>query len=123
MFAAPQTAPATHAGGLGGLGEVTLALLLVLGAIFALAWVLKRVRGFNSRVGSSLEVIANVPLGQKERAVLLRVGPTQLLLGVAPGRVATLYVLPEPLEPPREAAASAAQAAPSFRSLLKNLRR
>jgi len=123
MFAAPQTAPATHAGGLGGLGEVTLALLLVLGAIFALAWVLKRVRGFNSRVGSSLEVIANVPLGQKERAVLLKVGPTQLLLGVAPGRVATLYVLPEPLEPPREAAAGAAQAAPSFRSLLKNLRR
>ena len=123
MFAAPQTAPATHAGGLGGLGEVTLALLLVLGAIFALAWVLKRVRGFTSRVGSSLEVIANVPLGQKERAVLLRVGPTQLLLGVAPGRVATLYVLPEPLEPPREAAAGADQAAPSFRSLLKNLRR
>ena len=31
MFAAPQTAPATHAGALGGLGEVTLALLLVLG--------------------------------------------------------------------------------------------
>jgi len=123
MFAAPQTAPATHAGGLGGLGEVTLALLLVLGAIFALAWVLKRVRGFTSRVGSSLEVIANVPLGQKERAVLLKVGPTQLLLGVAPGRVATLYVLPEPLEPPREAAAGADQAAPSFRSLLKNLRR
>jgi len=123
MFAAPQTAPATHAGGLGGLGEVTLALLLVLGAIFALAWVLKRVRGFNSRVGASLEVIANVPLGPKERAVLLKVGPTQLLLGVAPGRVATLYVLPEPLEPPRAPAAPADSGPASFRALLKNLRR
>src|SRR5579862_5497180 len=98
MFAAPQTAPAAHAGGLGGLGEVTLALLLVLGAIFALAWVLKRVRGFNSRVGSSLEVIAHLPVGAKERALLIKVGPTQVLIGVAPGRVNTLYVLPEPLE-------------------------
>lgn len=120
MFAAPQTAPAAHAGGFGGLGEVTLALLLVLGAIFALAWALKRVRGLNSRLGSSLDVIAHVPLGQKERAVLLKVGPTQLLLGVAPGRVTTLYVLPEPLEPPR---AAATPADTPFRALLKNLTR
>jgi len=49
MFAAPQTAPAAHAGALGGLGEVTLALLLVLGAVFALAWVLKRARTFGSQ--------------------------------------------------------------------------
>jgi len=72
MFAAPQTAPAAHAGGLGGLGEVTLALLLVLGAVFALAWVLKRVRTFGSRVGGALDVLAQLPLGQKERAVLIR---------------------------------------------------
>ncbi|HWZ64777.1 MAG TPA: flagellar biosynthetic protein FliO [Steroidobacteraceae bacterium] len=123
MFAAPQTAPATHVGGLGGLGEVTLALLLVLGAVFALAWLLKRVRGFNSRVGSSLEVIAHVPLGAKERAVLLKVGPTQLLIGVAPGRVNALYVLPEPLEPARPASAPANGAPGSFRTLLKNLTR
>jgi len=102
---------------------VTLALLLVLGAIFALAWILKRVRGYHSRLGASLEVIASVPLGQKERAVLLKVGPTQLLLGVAPGRVATLYVLPEPLEPPRAAAAGADAGPASFRALLKNLTR
>ena len=123
MFAAPQTAPATHAGGLGGLGEVTLALLLVLGAIFALAWMLKRVRGFNSRVGSSLEVIAHVPVGAKERALLIKVGPTQVLIGVAPGRVNTLYVLPEPLELQKPPGTPADSAPGSFRSLLKNLTR
>jgi flagellar protein FliO/FliZ len=123
MFAAPQSAPAAHAGGLGGLGEVTLALLLVLGAVFALAWLLKRLRGFGARAGNGLEVIAQLPLGQKERAVLLRVGPSQVLLGVAPGRVNTLYVLPEPLapEPPRGAVASTAGA--SFGALLKSLAR
>ena len=123
MFASPQTAPAAHAGGLSGLGEVTLALLLVLGAIFALAWLLKRVRGFNSRVGTSLEVIAHVPVGAKERALLLKVGPTQVLIGVAPGRVNTLYVLPEPLELERPGAAPPESGPASFRSLLKNLTR
>ena len=123
MFAAPQTAPATHAGGLGGLGEVTLALLLVLGAVFALAWLLKRLRGFGPRAGNGLEVIAHVPLGQKERAVLLKVGPTQVLLGVAPGRVNTLYVLPEPLEPPAPRTTPASGGAASFGALLKSLTR
>jgi flagellar protein FliO/FliZ len=121
MFAAPQTAPAAHAGGLGGLGEVTLALLLVLGAVFALAWALKRVRAFSARVGTAVEVLAQVPLGQKERAVLLKVGATQLLLGVAPGRVNTLYVLPEPLDLSRAPGAPGNDANSPFRALLRSL--
>jgi len=121
MFAAPQTAPAAHAGGLGGLGEVTLALLLVLGAVFALAWVLKRVRTFGSRVGGALDVLAQLPLGQKERVVLIRVGTAQILLGVAPGRVNTLYVLPEPLDLKVPPAGSAGAANSPFRALLRSL--
>ncbi|HYB65711.1 MAG TPA: flagellar biosynthetic protein FliO [Steroidobacteraceae bacterium] len=121
MFAAPQTAPAAHAGGLGGLGEVTLALLLVLGAVFALAWLLKRVRAFNSRVGAAVDVLAQLPLGQKERAVLIKVGATQILLGVAPGRVNTLYVLPEPLDVSRAAASTASDGNSPFRALLRSL--
>jgi flagellar protein FliO/FliZ len=121
MFAAPQTAPATHAGALGNLGEVTLALLLVLGVVFALAWVLKRVRTFGSRVGSALDVLAQVPLGPKERAVLIKVGGTQILLGVAPGRVNTLYVLPEPLDLKTPPAGSTGDASSPFRALLRSL--
>ncbi|HVH83894.1 MAG TPA: flagellar biosynthetic protein FliO [Steroidobacteraceae bacterium] len=121
MFAAPQTAPAAHAGALGGLGQVTLALLLVLGAVFALAWLLKRARTFSSRAGSALDVLAQVPLGQKERAVLLKVGATQILLGVAPGRVNTLYVLPEPLDLTRAAGTGGGEANSPFRNLLRSL--
>jgi flagellar protein FliO/FliZ len=43
-------------------------------------------------------VIADIPLGQKERAVLLKVGQTQILVGVAPGQVNTLHVLTEPID-------------------------
>ena len=121
MFAAPQTAPAAYAGGLGGLGEVTLALLLVLGAVFALAWLLKRVRAFSSRVGAAVDVLAQLPLGQKERAVLIKVGATQILLGVAPGRVNTLYVLPEPLDVSRAPAAPGNDGNSPFRALLRSL--
>ena len=44
-----------------------------------------------------IEIIADVSLGAKERAVLVQVGGKQLLLGVAPGRVNTLHVLDEPV--------------------------
>jgi flagellar protein FliO/FliZ len=98
MFAAPHADPIAHASGISGLGQVTLALLLVLGLIFALAWLLRRLRGIGGRVGDAIDVLAQVPLGQKERAVLLKVGATQILLGVTPTQINALYVLPQPLE-------------------------
>ena len=97
-FAAPEAVNAPTAPSAGGLAQVTFALLIVLVAIFAVAWVARRMRGFNNRVGGAIDVLADVPLGQKERAVLLKVGSKQILLGVAPGRVNTLHVLEEPLE-------------------------
>ncbi|EQD42713.1 Flagellar biosynthesis protein, FliO, partial [mine drainage metagenome] len=41
----------------------------------------------------ALEILASMPLGAKERAVLVKVGDAQILLGVAPGQVNTLHVL------------------------------
>lgn len=115
VFAAPQAIGATHVSGVSGLGQVTLALIVVLVAVFAFAWVARRVRGMGSRVGNAIDVLAEMPLGQKERAVLLKVGTTQILLGVAPGRVNTLHVLSEPIELPKP---EAGDARPNFRALL-----
>jgi flagellar protein FliO/FliZ len=98
MFAAPQAASSPHPVGVGGLGEVAFALIVVLAAIFVIAWVVRRMRLVGNRVGGAIDVLADVPLGQKERAVLLKVGNQQILLGVAPGRVNTLHVLAEPIE-------------------------
>jgi flagellar protein FliO/FliZ len=116
-FAAPQTLSQTASPGVGGLAQVTLALLVVLIAVFAVAWVLKRMRGFGNRVGNAVDVLADIPLGQKERAVLIKVGETQLLLGVAPGRVTTLHVLPVPLELSRPPAGTDGKRA-DFKSIL-----
>jgi flagellar protein FliO/FliZ len=119
-FAAPETV-AAPASGAGELAEVTLSLLVVLVAVFAFAWLVRRLRGFSRPGVAALEVLGETALGAKERAVLLRVGTTHLLLGVAPGRVSTLHVLPVPVAcaDPVNDAAPALQERPSFRELLK----
>jgi flagellar protein FliO/FliZ len=116
-FAAPQVVGQTPAPSVTGLGQVTLALIIVLGAIFAVAWVVRRMRGFGNRVGDAIDVIADIPLGQKERAVLLKVGNTQILIGVAPGQVNTLHVLTEPLDLTKPAAGPDGNR-PTFKSLM-----
>ena len=116
-IAAPESVTAPTTPSAGGLAQVTFALLIVLVAIFAVAWVARRMRGFNNRVGGAIDVLADVPLGQKERAVLLRVGSKQILLGVAPGRVNTLHVLEEPLELSKPSSGPSDQR-PNFKQLM-----
>jgi flagellar protein FliO/FliZ len=125
LFASPHAASpfaaaarAAAPAGAGSLASVTFALLVVLAAIFAVAWVARRVRGIGNRVGNAIDVLADVPLGPKERAVLLKVGTEQVLIGVAPGRVSALHVLREPVEVTKAASATT-PAATSFGALLK----
>lgn len=102
-FAAPKESQPAATVGAGGLAQVTLSLLLVLAAVFAAAWVVRRMRGFGKfSSGGALHIVTEIAVGTKERAVLVQVGNQQLLLGVAPGRVTTLHVLPEPVstQPP-----------------------
>lgn len=94
-FAAPQAAEHVPATSAGGLLQVTLSLLLVLAVVFAAAWVVRRLRGFGGAASKAIQIIADTPLGTKERAVLLQVGEQQLLVGVTPGQVSLLHVLPQ----------------------------
>ena len=75
-------------------------------------------RNAGSRVGNAIDILADMPLGQKERAVLLKVGETQILLGVAPGRVNTLHVLTQPIELAKPPVAPGTDGRPSFKSIL-----
>ena len=119
-FASPSVTTSTAPSGIASLGQVTVALGLVLAVIFVAAWLLRRVRGFGKTGTGALDVIADLPVGQKERAVLIRVGTRQVLIGVAPGRVTTLHVLTEPVNvtPPKTFAGPTDTDRPSFKSLL-----
>ena len=99
-FGAPSVAASTASSGIASLGQVTLALGLVLALIFVAAWLMRRLKGFGKTGTGALDIVAELPLSQKERAVLIRVGTRQVLIGVAPGRVTTLHVLDEPVSIP-----------------------
>ena len=106
----------------GGLAQIFFSLLVVLAAIFVVAWVVRRMKVTpQSRVGH-LKVIDEVVLGNKERAVVLEAEGTRLVLGVGEGRVALLhrYTAAESSSVTVEATASSPPAvAPSFLEVLK----
>lgn len=116
VFAAPGAITSAPASGVASLGQVTLALCIVLGAIFLCAWLARRMRNITSGRAGALNIVAEVRLGPKERAVLLQVGNTQLLVGVAPGQINALHVLTEPLAAPPAPTPSESV---SFKSLLR----
>ncbi len=98
-FAAPQSTERAVTPGAGSLVQVTLSLVIVLAAVFAAAWAVRRVKTFGRFASGPIEIVADASLGARERAVLIQVGSKQLLLGVAQGSVSVLHVLDEPVSP------------------------
>ena len=77
--------------------NTALSLLLIIGAIMALAWLLSRLQGGRSNNGGLINVVASHALGAKERLLLVDVGGRQLIVGVTASQISTLHVLDEPL--------------------------
>jgi flagellar protein FliO/FliZ len=76
-----------------GLLETAAGLLLVLATIIALAWAARRYGRFSMAGKGLVNVLGGITLGSRERVVVVQVEDTRLVLGVAPGRIETLYVL------------------------------
>jgi flagellar protein FliO/FliZ len=79
------------------LAQMLVGLIVVIAAILVLAFLMRRVGGIQSRLGSEFRVLGGISVGSRERMLLVQVGERQLLVGVAPGRVQTLHVLEEPI--------------------------
>lgn len=122
LFARSEAAPPPP-GGLSSLGQVTGALLVVLAVVFIAAWMLRRLKLFSQRGAGHLEVLGEISIGVKERAVLLKVGDKRVLVGVAPGSVTALHVLNADELPenkvPEFPAVDANPSAPNFKALLR----
>jgi flagellar protein FliO/FliZ len=91
--ARPGFVPPPAAVSTGSLLQITLSLLLVLVAIIAVAWLLRRMNLAGQGAGSLLKVIGSVAIGQRERVVLIEVDDTWLVVGVGPGQIRTLHTL------------------------------
>lgn len=81
----------------GEIAQLLIGLFIVIGAIIAVAFFMKKYGRLQYGNHSNLKVVSGISLGQRERAVVVQVGDKQLLLGIAPGRVQTLYELEKPL--------------------------
>lgn len=95
---AQAQAAAAPVGSVGGqLTQLVLGLLLVVGLIFALAWLMRRVQRVGPGNGQVIEMIGSRALGPRDRLVLVQVGEEQILLGITPGRITPLHVLKTPV--------------------------
>jgi flagellar protein FliO/FliZ len=70
-----------------------LALVVVLLTIFAIAWLLRRLKSLPDARQSLLRSEAELAVGEKERVVLLAMGSRRWLLGVTPGGISVLQAL------------------------------
>lgn len=120
VIAAAQAGAPTPAspGSLGGqLAQMVFGLLLVVGLIFFLAWLLRRMQGAAPRGTQVIEIVGSRAIGPRDRLLLVQVGKEQILIGHTPGSIEALHVLAEPVEVP----VGARPATPEFAQRLLEL--
>ena len=79
--------------GAGELGKVAGGLLLVLALIAGLGWAAQRLRQGRGTGGRHLRIVDALPLGTRERLVLVEVDGERVLIGIAGGRIERLHAL------------------------------
>ncbi|MCP8464878.1 flagellar biosynthetic protein FliO [Pseudomonas sp. ZM23] len=96
--------------------QLLLGLVLVVGLIFLLAWLVRRVQQVGPRGNQAIRLVSSQALGPRDRLVLVQVGEEQILLGLTPGRITPLHVLRQPVQ-----AADSQPAQPEFAQRLLEL--
>lgn len=94
VFAADAVGPQTSTWG--ALLQALLALLVVLAALFAFLWLLRRISPVQTGAQGVVRVVGGVMLGTRERLVIVEVADQWLLIGVAAGQVNHLHTMPRP---------------------------
>jgi flagellar protein FliO/FliZ len=82
-----ETALAAPGVAMGDLSGVLMSLALVIGFIFAAAWFVRRMPLGLGRGNGPLKVLAALPLGPKERLLLVEARGEELLIAVSPAGV------------------------------------
>lgn len=99
VFAAEPAAPATTSAAqtslIGQLTQLGLGLVLVVGLIFIMGYLMRRVGPLSPQGAQHIRVVSSLPLGPRDRLILVDVGGKQMLLGASPGRIGTLHVFDE----------------------------
>ncbi|MGB2681421.1 MAG: flagellar biosynthetic protein FliO, partial [Candidatus Competibacter sp.] len=95
-----SVAAVTPGGGM--LAQLTLGLVVVLALAVGLSWLLRR---YALPRDGLIRVVGGLPLGSRERLLLVEVDKTRLLLGVTATQIQTLHVFAPGTAPPAGAPA------------------
>ncbi|VTU33396.1 flagellar biosynthetic protein FliO [Variovorax sp. PBL-E5] len=100
-------AEAAPAVGASGMLQAGFGMLVVIGLIFACAWLARRFGLQRFGGGQLVKVLSSSMVGQRERVVVVEVGATWLVLGVTASQINTLHTLPAQALPNAPAAGDA----------------
>ena len=78
--------------------KMTVAMVVVLGSIWALSTLLRRFRVPSLQAKNGMSLVSSFNVGQREKLIVVQVGDEQLLLGVTSSKISKLHVLPKPLD-------------------------
>ncbi len=114
MTAMPQSASPLS---IGSLAQLTLSLCAIVALILAISWLLKRFKVALPRGSGDMTVLDQVAIGPRERIALVRVGDSQVLVGISSGGIVPLTPLANPIS--LRSGAPAAPFAERLRDIMK----
>lgn len=95
ISSSPYAAEQTTSPSSGGLFQILLGLIAVLGLMAGAAWLLKRFGNPQMASGAAVKIIGGIAVGNRERIMVIEVADQWIVVGVAPGRVTTLSTMPK----------------------------
>lgn len=78
--------------------KVFLMLILIVGLIFACAWLVRRMSGGMGVNQRHIQVLSVMPLGTREKLMIIKAAHEYLLIGVTPNGISTLHRYDEPID-------------------------
>lgn len=78
-------------------GKLTIALAAVLLCFWILSLVVKQLRGGALKTSENLKIVTALPIGQRERLLVVQVAGQQLLIGATAENITKLHELETPI--------------------------
>jgi flagellar protein FliO/FliZ len=78
----------------GGMFQVLVILILVLGLMLAAAWLLKKFNATGVNTGSTVKIISGIAVGNRERIMVIEVADQWIVVGVTASNINALATMP-----------------------------